>query len=142
MKINISFLNGSPYWQDLVTKNAGIASSILSSADFLAKVAAFPKFDNTDETPGMVALKLQTTLEVNINVGFYWNWFSRAIAYEEDGSVYFNTAKESRGAGSAGNIAHECMHALGYEHNGNYSAGNLFTVPYWIGDQVDEIANA
>jgi hypothetical protein len=99
-----------------------------------------PKFDYTSDTPAQVADKLASAAEVTISVGFYWNPFGPAVAKEGNGLVRFNSAKESRGAGSPGNVAHELMHALGYEHNGNYPAGNEHTVPWVIGGFVEEFA--
>ena len=137
MRIIVQFLGGTQYWQDKITANAAQASAILSDPAFIAKIRAWPGFDFTGETPDQIADKIQNAGEVTIKVGFYSKWWTRAIAYEQDGAVYFNTRKESYGAGSKGNIAHEVTHALGYEHNGNAAAGNLNTVPYRIGEWAD-----
>lgn len=137
MIIRVSFLNGSRYWRDKVTANADQASRILSDPAFIAKVRAWPMFDFTADTPAQVADKIECAGIVTIKVGFYWRpFFTKAIAYEEDGQVWFNTAKERYGAGGLGNTAHEVIHALNYSHNGNSPAGQANTVPWRIGEWV------
>lgn len=133
MKIEIKFENGSPYWKQKVTKNALYVASILSTPAFLDQIEAHKKFDFTPDTPKQVAEKIRTTHLAKIKVGFYYKrWFTRAIAYEEDDAIYFNTAKESYGAGGWGNIMHELMHSLDYSHNGNSPAGQSNTVPWQV----------
>lgn len=137
MKITVTFLNGSDYWQNKILDSAARASAILSDPAFLEAVRKRGRFDCTTHAPTQVADRLEHAGEVTIKVGFYSRWWTRAIAYEKNDTVFFNTRKESRGAGSPANIAHEVMHALGYRHNGNYTAGNENTVPYVIGDMVE-----
>jgi hypothetical protein len=139
MKINLTFLNGIPYWKNLVTRNAETAQAILSDPKFIEKVRGWAGFDFTSSTPGQVATTLELATEVNIKIGFYRGWFwSKAIAYEQDGAIYFNTRKEAYGAGSVGNIVHEIMHALGFSHNGNSPAGNTNAVPWRLGTWASE----
>lgn len=133
MKIEIVFEGGSSYWKQKVTRNALYVGSILSTPAFIQKVAAHRGFDFTKDTAAQVADKIAKKPVAKIKVGFYYNrWFTRAIAYEENGAVYINTAKESYGAGGWGNIMHELMHALGYSHNGNSPSGQANTVPWQI----------
>lgn len=134
MKVSVKFLGGSSYWQDLVSESARKASRVLSDPTFIQKIAEWPVFDFTTATSQMVADRIRDTLEIDISVGFYYKIFTRAIAYEQNNAVYFNTRKESYGAGSVGNVVHETMHALGYAHNGNAAAGNENTVPYRLGE--------
>lgn len=112
----------------------------MSASPFIEAIRTHDGFDSTDETPTQVAVKLSNTGDVEITVGIYSKFFTKAIAYEVEGAVFFNTRKESYGAGSPGNIAHEVMHALGYTHNGNAASGNENTVPYYVGNLVDEMA--
>lgn len=142
MKIIINFLNGDSYWQDKVRVSSDRAADILSSPPFLSKVRSFPMFDFCADSPTHVGDKLESTTEIKINVGFYSKRWTKAIAYEEGGAVNFNTRKEAGGAGSAGNVAHEVMHALGYSHDGNSPQGQQHTVPYAIGNWVDEWSDA
>lgn len=141
MNIVINFLNGSDYWQEKVKASAAEASKALSDPAFLAKIRAYPMFDYTSDTPAQVADKLEQAGDVTVKVGFFSKWFTREIAFEDANGVHFNTRKESAGAGGPGDLAHELMHQLGYQHNGNSAAGNQYTVPYWIGDQVDQFLN-
>lgn len=138
MKIEIEFLNGSTYWKQLVKRNAEHAGRVLSDPAFLAKVENWTKFDFTSDTPRTVATRLEKAGTVKIRVGFYTGWWwSKAIAYEDGGAIYFNTRKEAYGAGGVGNIAHEFMHALGYSHNGNSPAGQENTVPWRVGQWAE-----
>lgn len=140
MNIKINFLNGTDYWKQKITDNAAIASQIMSSQEFLNKVASHPGFYFTNQSSVVVSLKFENAGDVTINVGFYSRWWTRAIAYEQDGAVYFNTYKEKYGAGSVDNVSHETAHALGYSHAGNSPSGNENTVPYWVGNLVGELA--
>jgi len=137
VKIIVTFLNGTQYWTDLIKLNAQRASEVLSDPAFITHVRCGPRFDYCAHTPEEVASVIASAGEVVVNVGFYSKWWSKAIAYEQDGVVYFNTRKEAYGAGSPGNIAHEFTHKLGFVHCGNSSRGNANTVPYRIGNEVD-----
>lgn len=139
MIIDVNFLGGTESWQILVDASAIRAAQILSDPATLARIRAFPRFDDTTDTPDQIASALERAGTIPISVGFYWGLFTKAIAYEENNCVYFNTRKWAYGAGSPGNVAHELMHRLGYVHNGNSAQGNQNTVPYWIGNLVDEI---
>jgi len=139
MKIIVKFLNGSQYWKDLVTENAEKVQIILNDPAFLDKIEAHSGFDFTNMPPRAVRDRIENAGEVEIKVGFYKGWFwSKAIAYEENGEVWFNTRKEAYGAGSVGNLAHELMHALGFSHNGNSPSGQANTVPWRIGQWAGE----
>lgn len=138
MKIVIEFQNGSCYWIKKIEKNAEQVSRVLSDPAFLAKVRSWPRFDFTEKTPDQDTKAIEHAGTVTIRVGFYSKWFTRAIAYESDGAIYFNVRKEGYGAGSPGNLAHEVMHALGFSHNGNSPAGNANTVPWRVGEWVEE----
>lgn len=137
MKVIVQFINGNDFWQNLVIKNAVLVSQVLSHPDFIKRVAAWPAFDFTNQTALDVSETIDHAGEVKIRVGFYKGWFfSKAIAYEENGAIHFNTRKLAYGAGGVGNIAHELMHALGFSHQGNSPRGNENTVPWRIGQWV------
>ena len=141
MQIKINFdLSVNQYWKDKLTANALKASVIMSASPFIEAVRTHDPFDDCDETPTAVARNLSNTDVVEITVGIYSKFFTKAIAYEVEGAVFFNSRKESYGAGSPGNIAHEVVRALGYVHNGNAASGNEDTVPYYVGNLVDEMA--
>lgn len=139
MNIKIDFMGQNNYWENKINWSAQQTGVILSHPDFIAKVRGWAGFDFTEATPGGIADLLLLTKDVEIRVGFYSKWFTRAIAYEIPNGVFFNTRKESYGAGSPGNLAHELMHKLGFQHNGNAAAGNENTVPYRIGYWVDMV---
>lgn len=133
MRIEVKFKNGSQYWQDKVTAAAAKAAAILSTPEFLARIAHYPSFYFTELSSEVISKQLETTDVVQIVVGFYsQRWFTKAIAAEDENGVEFNTAKEAYGAGDWGNVMHETLHVLGFSHNGNAAAGNENSVPYRI----------
>lgn len=138
MKIQVTFIGGSASWQTFISESAQTAAAVLTDPDFVTKVRAWPQFAFTDKSPAQVAAALLANDIVTINVGFYSHPLGWSIAKEEGGVVLFNTSKRSRGAGSPGNLAHEVMHVLGFSHDGNQMVGNENTVPYRIGQWVDE----
>jgi len=140
MEISLSFRGGSSDWQSFLSESAKTAGAVLTDPDFLTKVGAWPGFDFTTSTPADVAAAIANAGTVTVNISFYSHPLGASIAKEDpaNGAVSFNTAKRHRGAGSPGNVAHEVMHVLGFSHNGNQLAGNENTVPYRIGQWVDE----
>lgn len=141
MRINCDFLNGTTYWQNKVLASARRGGEILSNPGFLDVIEAHTGFDFCNMPPRAVRDKIEHIESIMIKVGFYrgW-WWSKAIAFEENGEVWFNTRKEAYGAGGLNNVIHETMHALGFSHNGNSAIGNENTVPYWIGNKAAEWA--
>jgi hypothetical protein len=73
-------------------------------------------------------------------VKFYNNPNTRAIAYEENGALHINTAKQSAGAGDSGNMAHEFTHTLDYTHFSNWAWLGKSSVPYRVGNLVNKLA--
>ncbi len=138
MRIDVKFLNGTTFWQNKVLVNAKRASTVLSNPMFLEKIRTWHGFDDTASLPYQVAASFTVRESIQISVGFYRTWWpwSPTIAYEENGQVWLNTRKSV--AGDPGNLAHETCHAMGYHHRGNAAAGNENTVPYLIGQWVND----
>lgn len=69
----------------------------------------------------------------------FWRW-SRAIAYAQGNTIYFNSRKNHDNYYElCETIAHEIMHLIGYKHKGNYvTSYNLKTVPYMVGAMFKE----
>lgn len=137
MQIQINFIGGTDYWKKKIQDAALKVQGILSDESFLQTVAAHPKFDFTKDSSVIVASRIMNAQSVTVKVGFYSKCLTRAIAYETDGAIYFNTRKEAAGAGSWQNVMHEVLHALGYSHNGNSPGGNQNTVPYMVPDLAE-----
>ncbi len=76
-----------------------------------------------------------------VSISFYNDTNTSAIAFERSDSVFINTAKAEEGAGSAGNVAHEFAHTLGFRHRFNLRLFSSGTVPYRVGELVESIVN-
>lgn len=136
MNIKIKFITKrTPYWENRIIENAAIASSILSDPAFWDEIGLARQFDLTDKTAAQISQDFLAPGDIEIRVGFYSKLFTRAIAYESGGDVFFNTRKS---AGSPGNIGHEICHVLKYSHHGNSARGNENSVPYVVGNQIDK----
>lgn len=142
MQINVEFRERNAEWEQYVRESAATAARILQSPAFLERVRTAAPFTQTDRSPAEIAELLQKAQTLTLHVGFYWRPLGPSIAKEVDGAVLFNTAARRRGAGSPGNIAHELMHVLGFTHDGNRPDGNEATVPWRIGQWVDEMTDA
>lgn len=125
-------------WKEKIERNAAIVEKLFSSEAFKNKirVTLFEYSKGFFNDGDSVVDKLELNDSIRISVGFWHNWFTRAIARETSLGIDFNTAKKS--AGSAGDIAHEIMHQIGFKHFGNSWSGNQNTVPYKIGNMVSE----
>lgn len=133
MRILIDFINGNDSQHEKVLASAKQGGEVLSDPGFLDKIRAWPQFDFTGDTNAQIADKIKSAGDVMIKVGLYrskWPW-SKTIASESDGEVWFNTRQPD--AGGVENTVHEFMHALGYSHNGNSPAGQENTVPWRVG---------
>lgn len=77
-------------------------------------------------------------------VGYWSSWFRRRVigyTYPNTIQIWFNkrhfSGNQARDiALVAGNIAHEYMHKLGYDHSFRSNPTRPFTVPYAVGNYV------
>lgn len=112
------------------------------------------KFHYTDDTNEQVYNKIMSGAEVldqeedneadiflELDNGFTWS----AIGYTYPNTkwqwVYNRFFKRMTAAGLAGNIAHEWMHKIGYDHEFNWTPLREHSVPYWVGYFVEEYAS-
>jgi hypothetical protein len=138
IEIHPDFIDSSDDWTSRITKNAQLASQAMCTPEFLDRVRSWSDFDWTTDSPVDVANRIAHAGVINIKVGFYSDNSTNAIAYENDGGVYFNKVRASGGAGGIGNIVHEAMHVIGYKHFWNWPWLQGNTVPWRIGGWVDE----
>lgn len=141
MKINAIFLfKNNKYWHEKLSKSIAETEALLNDKDLTGKLRALsPKLDHTSDTWQEVLDRIENAGEITVKFGLYSRWWTRAIAYEQNGAVYFNTRKESRGAGSVWNVMHEVLHVLGYHHLGNSTSGNENSVPYLVPELIRKV---
>ena len=125
-------------WAQRLNESAATAEAILQSEEFASRCRA-SKMSRTNGKPvEQVCREFSHAGPIKIEVGFYHDPDTRAIAYEQNDVVYVNTAKSE--AGSPGNIAHELAHVLGYTHFTNWAFLGRNSVPYVVGELVDSQA--
>lgn len=114
---------------------------------FLNKVSCSPYFYHTEHSPEAVAHSIQflgESMEMVIKSYKPLNPWTKAIAYAEGNTIYFNSRKRLGLLDRVETICHEFLHLCGYSHDGNFvTAYNLKTVPYKVAnifkDHVKEI---
>lgn len=126
-------------WTKRIEDNSRLASQAMCTPEFLSRVRNWKGFGWTTDSPADVANRIAHAGTVAIDVRFFFDTKTLAIASEGNGVISFNKAKENAGAGGPGNIAHEAMHALGYRHFWNRPCLQGNTVPWRIGNWVDEV---
>lgn len=141
MKIHAIFLfKNNKYWLDKLIRSISETEVLLNDKDLMQKLRAMsPKIEHTSDSWQDVLTNIENAGEIVVVFGLYSRWWTRAIAYEQNGAVYFNTRKESRGAGSVWNVMHEVLHVLGYHHLGNSPSGNEHSIPYLVPELIKKV---
>jgi hypothetical protein len=138
-KITVSFHSEpTPFWRERIERNAVIAGKIITSEAFAERLRNVKLTRTNGRTSAEVCRHLQFSGPVNVVFGFYHDTRTSAIAYEGEGAVFINTAREDA-AGLPGNIAHELTHQLGYTHLTNFRIFGRTSVPYVVGDLVHDL---
>jgi hypothetical protein len=120
-----------------ISKVADVGNCIVKKPEFLAEVAAFPKYDYTTMSPTEVAHKLKEFHSVTLST--YWKPVTKSIAYTVKNTTYFNTARNPRPIPEMANTAiHEWTHVLGFGHGDNWSKGKENSVPYRVGSIAEK----
>lgn len=82
--------------------------------------------------------------DIDIKISLYHKRWSSAIGYTYPNTwktwINFKFFKNFSDADVAGNIIHEYMHNLGFDHDFNWNSTRKHTVPYAIGTIIREIA--
>lgn len=106
--------------------------------EFLNKVASYPGYNHTEHSPEGVSHSIDFFAEnFQIVIKSYKsvNPWSKAIAYAEGNTIFFNSRKRLDVLDRVETLMHEFCHLCGYSHDGNYvTAYNLKTVPYAVGN--------
>jgi len=119
-----------------IRKAAMIVMKHYNDRAFAGLIFNVEKFNHTEHSPVQVALvveKVMDSLEVEIHSYRSLNPFSKVVAHAKDNKIFFNARKSASYVDRAGTIMHECLHLVGYQHDGNYvTKYNLQTVPYKV----------
>jgi hypothetical protein len=130
--LNINVLLNDPE----IRKAASIVMKHYKDRAFAEMIINVDKFNHTDHSPIQVALCIESemnSLQVDIKTYKSLNPWSKAVAYAEGNTIYFNNRRSAGLIDRAGTIMHECMHLIGYKHKGNnLSHYNIQTVPYKV----------
>ena len=126
------------FWKTKLQKSAQAANTIISSKEFLDRCNASKLRNTNGKFVPQVCQEIICAGKRNVNFEFYNSSNSRAIAYEKNNIVYINTAHQN--AGTPGNIVHEFTHTLGYKHFTNWPFLSKNSVPYTIGNLVDNMS--
>lgn len=130
----------SPEWRQKVLQSADEATRILHTPEFAASCQSLRLTRTNGKSVQEVCREMVCSGVVKPRVGFYHKSSTRAIAYEKNGALFINSAKEDAGAGSPGNIAHEFTHTLGYTHFSNWAFLGKSSVPYRVGNLVEHLS--
>lgn len=131
----------SEVWEERVLSSAKTVTEILQTQSFSQACQALRMTRTNDKSVQEVCREMVCAGEIIPSISFYHDPSTRAIAYESNGALLINTAKESAGAGGPGNIAHEVTHTLGYTHFTNWAFLGKSSVPYRIGNLVQKLSN-
>ena len=162
MKVNlIDLRGGSDVLQERVRESAQIMAKVLNSSEFQNEVLKFTcpltgknEFLDRDglplqQTPGEVLETIRlgreddssssnSTADIRVRLEFHW----LEVGHYTDGWIVQNTRVVSgmKAAEISGNLTHEWMHALGFEHSYKRSKAWPCTVPYAVGALAGAIA--
>lgn len=128
-------------WRSRLVAAAERASRVLATDEFKAKCNRLKLSRTNGKTVAQVCDEVACSGKQTITIGFFHKENTKAIASEGEDTIFINTAKEDGGAGSPGNLVHEFTHALGYTHFTNFPIFGKNSVPYKIGNLVDELTD-
>ena len=132
---------GTNEWKQRVQASADAVTQVLQTQEFSAACQSLELTRTNGRSVQEVCREMVCSGEISPSISFYHDPNTRAIAYESDGALFINTAKEAAGAGGTGNIAHEVTHTLNYTHFSNWAFLGKCSVPYRIGNLVEKLAN-
>lgn len=127
----------SPYATEaekkLILEAEKIVNAVVLSPCFDDQFLTVDGLNETKDTPEQVRHKVKKS-HVEMEARFYSKRFTKAVAYREGDSMYFNRSK-TFGWGAcdyASTMLHESTHNLGYGHAFNDYLGRELTAPYFM----------
>jgi hypothetical protein len=155
---NIKFVSATTSQQVKVEAAAALIRQVLATEEFREKVinhkygSKYTYVDNAGLTNSQVYEKILDGAEtlrpaknnaMDLEVAFYYE-NSNTVGYTTTGSMriymntkYFNTYTPAQ---VARNLMHEWLHKIGFKHAVNYSTSRDSSIPYAIGEIVQDLA--
>jgi hypothetical protein len=126
--LHFSFNGQEAFYQNNGLSNLQIYNKIMAAAEELPKV-----------TPANQIIDLTVQLYTS-------SWFGRnVVGYTnpDTSTIYMNTYfyNYATPGGTASNMMHEWMHKLGFDHDYRSTSSRPYSVPYAIGDIVEQMGN-
>ena len=155
---NVKVYNMTPAQEKKIRQAEGKIKDVVSSEAFRTAIlnhtyAGKKQFVDTKLTNAQVYAKILQAAEIkytsknnrmDMGVKLYYEnsntvgFTTKAITYINCNTKYFNTFSPSQ---VAGNMTHEWLHKLGFEHAVNYSKPRDYSVPYAIGALMRKLAS-
>ncbi|MBN22981.1 MAG: hypothetical protein CL678_16975 [Bdellovibrionaceae bacterium] len=163
--LTVSFLhlnNFYPEDRDKIYAAAEVFETVINSEEFKEAILNFTYNGKKEfvDNNGMTNQEVYDTImrgaegylnepnhQADLDLQLYWaRWWKkwRVVGYTYPNTsriymnkYYFNVFTPSD---VAGNMAHEWMHKIGFDHDFNRTARRPYSVPYAVGDLISEIA--
>ncbi len=126
--LHFNFNGQEAFYQNNGLTNLQIYHKIMAAAEELPKLTA-----------------ANQTIDLTVQL-YTSSWFGRnVVGYTnpDTSTIYMNTYfyNYATPAGTASNMMHEWMHKLGFDHDYRSTSNRPYSVPYAIGDIVEQMGN-
>lgn len=157
-KAKVTFVNFDKTDEDKVTKALEIIKKVVLSDEFKQRVLNYTYqgqkqfIDNNGMTneeileaifEGREDLLPETDHEMDLELELYYKWLTSTVGYTNPNTlrIWMNTKyfDSYTPVDVAGNVFHEWLHKIGFDHDFNYSESRDHSVPYAIGYLIEEL---
>lgn len=141
----------SKKYHDELTAAGNVVNALIQTEDFRLKLMN-SNMDILQGSPSNeIVAKVKTNADVyrvissaniELKVNFYSRWWTSAVAYQKNGTLYLNTRKIG-GWGIfdyASTFLHEATHLMGFSHDFRATSRRPRSVPYTMNTIVEELA--
>lgn len=155
---NVNFVNFEKSDQDKVYKAIEIIKKVVQSEEFKQRIITYTYqgekqfIDNNGMSneeilasifEGREILLPETDHEMDLELELYYKRFTSVVGYTTADTlrIWMNTKffDSYTPLDVAGNIFHEWLHKIGFDHDFNYSESRDHSVPYAIGYLIEEL---